>query len=253
MRRADRLLELLQALRRLTPPVTAAMLARTLEVSVRTVYRDIEALRRLGVGIDGEAGFGYLLTDDHALPPLMFTGPEVEALALGLRKVMAIGDDELAAAAENALTKLRPVLPKPVRTELESGILLAHSYSRAGRLAELARSGRPASLVDPAAIRKAAREERKMQIDYRDEQGRATTRVVWPLAIAYLDTVDLVIAWCELRSDFRTFRLDRFLCAETIDSSFRPHRVPKLRQFHDRMAEQDRQRTACTASSAAAE
>ena len=123
MRRADRLLELLQTLRRLTPPVTAAALAQSLEVSVRTVYRDIEALRRLGVGIDGEAGFGYLLTEDHALPPLMFTGPEVEALALGLRKVMAIGDQELATAAENALTKLGPVLPKPVRRELESGIL----------------------------------------------------------------------------------------------------------------------------------
>ena len=114
MRRADRLLELMQALRRLKPPVTAAALARALEVSVRTIYRDIEALRGLGVGINGEAGFGYLLTDDHALPPLMFTGPEVEALALGLRKVKAIGDEELASAAEDAMTKLVPVLPKPV-------------------------------------------------------------------------------------------------------------------------------------------
>lgn len=248
MRRADRLLELLQVLRRLTPPVTAAALAQTLEVSVRTVYRDIEALRRLGVGIDGEAGFGYLLTEDHALPPLMFTGPEVEALALGLRKVMAIGDEELAAAAENALTKLGPVLPKPVRTELESGILLADSYTRKGRLAELARSGAPQRAADPALIRKAAREERKMTIGYRDEQARDTERVIWPLAIAYLDTVDLVLAWCELREDFRTFRLDRFLSASMIDDSFRPNRVPKLRIFLDRMADHDRRRSEATAA-----
>jgi predicted DNA-binding transcriptional regulator YafY len=238
LRRADRLLELLQALRRLSPPVTAARLAHALEVSVRTIYRDIEALRRLGVGIDGEAGFGYLLTDDHALPPLKFNAAEVEALALGLRKVMAIGDDELRAAAENAMSKLKPVLPEPVRSELESGILLAHSYARAGRLAELVELGKPIRLADPAMIRKAAREERKLKIAYRDEQGRETERVVWPLAIAYLDTVDLVIAWCELRSDFRTFRLDRFLHAAAIDDSFRPNRVPKLRQFLDKMAKE---------------
>ncbi|MEL6965059.1 MAG: YafY family protein [Pseudomonadota bacterium] len=248
MRRADRLLELLQALRRLTPPVTAALLARTLEVSVRTIYRDIEALRRLGVGIDGEAGFGYLLTEDHALPPLMFTGPEVEALALGLRKVMAIGDQELAEAAENALTKLGPVLPKPVRTELESGILLAHSYTRERRLAELASGGASPKPVDPVLIRKAAREERKLNIGYRDEQGRHTERIIWPLAIAYLDTADLVIAWCELRGDFRTFRLDRFLNASMIESSFRPNRVSKLRLFFDRMAEQRCQRSVAEAA-----
>lgn len=248
MRRADRLLELLQALRRLTPPVTAAVLARNLEVSVRTIYRDIEALRNLGVGIDGEAGFGYLLTEDHALPPLMFTSPEVEALALGLRKVMAIGDEELADAAENALTKLVPVLPKPVRTELESGILLAHSYTRERRLAELAGGGAPPKPVDPALIRKAAREERKLEIGYRDEQGRMTERVVWPLAIAYLDTADLVIAWCELRSDFRTFRLDRFRSATMAEASFRPNRVPKLRLFFDRMAEQRWRRSDCAAA-----
>lgn len=240
MRRADRLLALMQALRRLTPPVTAARLARALEVSTRTVYRDIDALRRLGVGIDGEAGFGYLLTDDNALPPLKFTAPEVEALALGLRKVIAIGDQELALAAENAMTKLVPVLPKPVRTELESGILLAHSYTREGRLADLAKNGAPPLAADPALIRKAAREERKLEIGYRDEQGRATTRIVWPLAIAYLDSVDLVIAWCELRNDFRTFRLDRFLEARVVDASFRPQRVPKLRAFLDRMAAEKR-------------
>ena len=240
MRRADRLLELLQVLRRLQPPVTAAVLARTLEVSTRTVYRDIEALRRLGVGIDGEAGFGYLLTDDNALPPLKFTAPEVEALALGLRKVMAIGDAELASAAEDAMTKLVPVLSKPVRTELESGILLAHSYTREGRLADLAKSGAQERMVDPAMIRKAAREERKLEIDYRDEQGRRTERTIWPLAIAYLDTVDLVIAWCELRTDFRTFRLDRLIRAALADGSFRPQRVPKLRAFLDRTAREHR-------------
>lgn len=237
MRRADRLLEMLQTLRRLKPPVTATRLADDLEISPRTVYRDIDALRRLGVGIEGEAGFGYLLTDDRALPPLMFSSAEVEALALGLRKVMAIGDSELARAAENAMTKLGPVLPDPVKTELDSGILLAHSYTRSGHLAEMEESGQAAEQVDPALIRRAARQEEKLFTSYRDQEGRVTERVIWPLAIAYLDTSDLVIAWCELRSDFRTFRLDRLRATEPSGASFRPKRVPLLRQFLDRLRE----------------
>lgn len=237
MRRADRLLELLQALRRRRPPVTATDLAAALEISTRTVYRDIDALRRLGIGIEGEAGFGYVLTDDHALPPLMFTSAEVEALALGLRKVIAIGDSELASAAEDAITKLGPVLPDPVKTELESGILLAHSYARRGRLAELEESGQVADQIDPAVIRQAARQEQKLLTRYQDQEGRLTERVIWPLAISYLDTSDLVIAWCELRDDFRTFRLDRLRYIEIKGGSFRPKRVPLLRRFLDRLKE----------------
>lgn len=239
MRRADRLLEMLQALRRSQPPVTATHLAEILEVSARTVYRDVDALRRLGVGIEGEAGFGYVLTDDHALPPLMFTSAEVEALALGLRKVIAIGDSELVRAAENAITKLGPVLPDPVKTELESGILLAHSYIRRGRLAELEESGQLAEQIDPAVIRQAARQEKKLMTRYQDQEGRITERLIWPLAISYLDTADLVIAWCELRDDFRTFRLDRLRTAEISGDSFRPKRVPLLRQFLEQL-QQDR-------------
>lgn len=239
MRRADRLLELLQALRRTKPPVTATSLAASLEVSVRTVYRDIDALRRLGVGIEGEAGFGYVLTDDHALPPLMFTSAEVEALALGLRKVMAIGDGELASAAQNAITKLGPVLPDPLKTELESGILLAHSNARRLRLAELEESGKLGDQVDPAIIRKAARQEMKLSVRYQDQEARMTERIIWPLAISYLDTSDLVIAWCELRQNFRTFRLDRLRAVEMEGGSFRPKRVPLLRRFLERLQEEE--------------
>ena len=180
MRRADRLLEMLQALRRMPPPVTATSLASNLEVSPRTVYRDIDALRRLGVGIEGEAGFGYVLTDDHALPPLMFNTAEVEALALGLRKVIAIGDSELAQAARDAITKLGPVLPDPVKTELDSGILLARSFTRSMRLAELEESGQLAEQVDPAVIRQAARREQKLHTRYQDQEGRASERTIWP-------------------------------------------------------------------------
>jgi predicted DNA-binding transcriptional regulator YafY len=214
-------------------------LAQGLEVSARTVYRDIDALRRLGVGIEGEAGFGYVLTDDHALPPLMFTSAEVEALALGLRKVIAIGDSELASAAEDAMTKLGPVLPDPVRSELESGILLAHCYARRGRLAALEESGEVANQVDPAMIRQAARKEQKQFTRYQDQDGRETERVIWPLAIAYLDTSDLVIAWCELRDDFRTFRLDRLRATEVKGGSFRPRRVPLLRRFLVRLRDEE--------------
>ena len=241
MRRADRLLEMLQALRRRQPPVTATDLAEALEVSARTVYRDIDALRRLGVGIEGEAGFGYVLTDDHALPPLMFTSSEVEALALGLRKVIAIGDSELARAAKDAITKLGPVLPDPVKTELESGILLAHSYARRGRLAELEERGELENQIDPALIREAARQEKKLLLRYQDQEGRITERVIWPLAISYLDTAELVIAWCELRDDFRTFRLDRLRAAEIKKDSFRPKRVPLLRRFLERLQQEEKQ------------
>ncbi len=238
MRRADRLLELLQALRRSKPPVTAARLAESLEVSCRTVYRDIDALRRLGLGIEGEAGFGYVLIDDHALPPLMFTSAEVEALALGLRKVIAIGDSELAAAARDAIAKLGPVLPDPVKIELDSGILLAHSFTRQGRMAELDDQGEAVRMVDPALIRRAARQEQKVLIRYRDQDGLATERVIWPLAITYLDTSDLVIAWCELRNDYRTFRLDRLRAVEATGASFRPKRVPLLRRFMETLEEE---------------
>jgi predicted DNA-binding transcriptional regulator YafY len=229
---------MLQALRRLAPPVTATQLAEGLEVSCRTVYRDIDALRRLGVGIEGEAGFGYVLTDDHALPPLMFDTAEVEALALGLRKVIAIGDSELVKAAQNAMTKLGPVLPDPVRTELESGILLAHSFTRRSRLAELEESGEMAEQVDPAIIRRATRNEQKLQTRYRDQESRMTERIIWPLAIAYHDTSDLLIAWCELRDDFRTFRLDRLRNTQPNGESFRPKRVPLLRRFLERLQEE---------------
>jgi predicted DNA-binding transcriptional regulator YafY len=245
MRRADRLLELLQLLRRLTPPATAAALADALEISKRTVYRDIEALRRLGVGIEGEAGFGYLLTEDNALPPLMFTGAEVDALALGLRKVIAIGDSELAAAARNAIAKLGPMLPDRVKSELQSGILYAHSYTREARLAA-AKDDLPPVTVDPALIRQAARREEKLWIRYQDQAARRTARTVWPLAIAYLDTSDLMITWCELRQDYRTFRLDRLLEAAPAGASFRPQRIPLLRGYFERLkAEEATRKASC--------
>ena len=134
MKKADRLLEVLQLLRRLPKPVKAQRIAEELEVSLRTVYRDIEALRGLRVSIEGEAGVGYILLDDGLLPPLMFTADEVEAISLGLRRVMTLGDDTLTLASENAISKIRAVLPQILQVRVDHGVSHSHSFKLPNRL-----------------------------------------------------------------------------------------------------------------------
>ena len=220
MSRTDRLFQMMQLLRRLAPPVTAQRLALDLAVSARTVYRDIETLRGLGAVIDGTAGYGYVLTEDPALPPLNFSDDEIEALFLGLREVREIADPALAEAADGALAKLRARLAAAQRSRLSHAVLTAKRFHQ-----------RPALRIDTRPLRQAAWEERAVDLHYRDGNGTETERRVWPLSIIFFDESLCLMAWCRLRQDFRAFRLDRILELTTTDESFRPRRVGLWRDY----------------------
>ncbi len=188
--------------------MTARELARRLEVSERTVYRDVADLSASGVPIAGEAGVGYRLTG-FELPPLMFDREEVEALVLGARTAEAWGDSVLAGAARSALAKIEAVLPRGRERLVEETRLYvpARDEPRGERL----------PLGD---LRRAIRERRKVRLDYRDETGTASERTVRPLALAFHPPVWLLVGWCELRTAFRNFRLDRMVAARIGDEAF---------------------------------
>ncbi len=200
MRRADRLLQLIQILRRHRRPVTGDVMARELEVSLRTVYRDIATLIVDGVPIRGEAGVGYILGEGYDLPPLMFTADELESVMLGLRWVARRGDADLARAALDTVAKIGTVLPEKLKPFLFDAALLVPP-----------RSNFAPDKIDVAQLRAAIRDNRKVAISYRDEEGIETSRTIWPIAVSYFDAQRLIIAWCELRRGFRSFRTDRML------------------------------------------
>lgn len=214
MSRAERLLELMQVLRRHRRPVAGAALASELGISLRTLYRDIASLQAQGARIDGEAGVGYVLKPGFVLPPLMFSTQEIEAVALGSRWVAARGDHALAAAAREALAKIASVLPADLRHELDTSPLVIGPGLWA--------SGRDDDL---ALIRQAIRTERKLHLRYRDRAHAETGRTVWPFALDYLDHVRVLVAWCELRQRIRHFRADRI-----VSVALTPDRYPRRRQ-----------------------
>lgn len=224
MAKSDRLLQMMQCLRTFPPPVKAQALSRELDVSLRTIYRDIEALRRAGALIDGEAGYGYTLQEDPALPPMMFSRDEMEALVLGLREVEEVADPVLAKAAANALSKLKASLPERMRAEFEHAVLYAKRNYR-----------RPKIKIDIAALREATRSEQVIEIDYSDVEEYRTIRKIQPLTIVFYDRALVVLAYCELRRAFRSFRIDRINRMDLTDRSFRPRRVPMLRDYLDQM------------------
>ena len=197
MRRADRLFQIIQLIRK-HRVTTAAVLAESLEVSERTVYRDIRDLVLSGVPIEGEAGVGYVLRKGFDLPPLMFTRTEIEALVLGTRVVSSWADPELAKAAESALDRISVALPDSLRDRLTSSRLYA-----------------PAFMVDTAVVerlgslRGAVDDRWRAWMVYRDAADAETTRTVRPLGLAFFGNRWTLMAWCELRENFRAFRLDR--------------------------------------------
>jgi predicted DNA-binding transcriptional regulator YafY len=209
MRRADRLFDIIQILRSSRKPVTAAMLARELEVAERTVYRDIATLQARRVPIEGAAGIGYVLRRGFDLPPLMFTSEEIDAIAVGARLVRRIRDPKLQAAAGRVLDKIAEMLPEALRAHLAD----APFYVSEG-------SAQPPRAIDPAALRAAIYESRKLRIAYVDEHGNRTERTIWPVAMAYYTDVTLIGAWCELRQDFRNFRVERIAASELLDERF---------------------------------
>lgn len=227
MSRPNRLFRLLDALRRLPAPVTAAQLAHETGVSVRSVYRDIESLRASGAEIGGERGFGYTLVEDGTLRPQTFSRIEIEALTLGLAEVRSMGDPALAAAAETVLGKVAATLPSLGQQHL------LHAVSRVYRFEE-----RFARLPDMALVRASCWREEALVIGYVDRDGAATERTIWPLAIVYLEKMLVVLARCCLRDDFRMFRADRITSVAATGASFRPRRAALLRDYGARLAEQ---------------
>jgi predicted DNA-binding transcriptional regulator YafY len=200
--RSERLLDLIQALRRHRRPVSGAQLAQELGVSLRTIYRDIRSLVATGAPIDGEAGVGFVLRAGYTLPPLMFTDEEIEAVVLGSRMVAGSADARLARAARDALAKVTAVLPEEKRDSVEALGLLAAPRP------PLAPDG-----VDLALLRGAIRAEHKVWIIYGNEAGQRTERRIWPIALTFYERTRILAAWCELRDGFRHFRTDRIASA----------------------------------------
>ena len=209
MRRADRLFDIIQILRTAKRPVTAAALAEKLEVTPRTIYRDVATLQARRVPIDGEAGVGYILRRGFDLPPLMFTTEEVEAIVLGARMIPRLRDAKLQRAAESVLDKVTVVLPEQLREQLA-----APRFYVSGGNARLAKG------IDLGALRGAIRDNRKMRIVYMDEKGKRTRRVIWPIAMAYYVDVTVIGAWCETRKDYRHFRVERVASSSVLDEQF---------------------------------
>jgi predicted DNA-binding transcriptional regulator YafY len=208
MRRADRLFQIIQILRRSSRPVTAAALAEELEVSKRTIYRDVADLLGQRVPIEGEAGFGYLIASDYDMPPLMLTPDEIEAVMLGAQWVASRSDKVLSNAARDVIAKIAAVVPERLRP-----FIVEPSIGVKPTVAQ------PEEGVDPSRLRLAIRNGRKLRLRYKSEAGAETERIVWPVILGYAETTRMLVAWCELRQGFRHFRTDRIIEVETLEES----------------------------------
>lgn len=210
MSRSIRLLNLLQILREQRYPITAQHLAEHLDISVRSIYRDIESLREQGVNIEGSVGLGFQLKENFLLPPMSLNETEVEAIYLALQWVKSIPDLALQHASHSVLSKLKAVMPQQKQVFLNDTYLKSIHYWIA---------------VDQTVVqhvRMAIRMQFKIKIDYVDEQQRVSQRQLWPFALGYFNDKMLVAAWCELREDFRNFRLDRIQSIDLTDQHY-PH------------------------------
>lgn len=228
MSRAERLLSLLQLLRRHRRPVSGAALAGELGISLRTLYRDIASLQAQGAVIDGAPGFGYVLQPGFVLPPLMLTPDEIESMVLGSRWVAERADARLGDAARSALAKIAAVLPPDARPLLEGASLLI------GPVVDPPPPGAlSAGDAGLATLRLAIRSEHKLALRYSDAQGDETARTVWPIALGFFDRVRVLVAWCELRQALRHFRTDRIVALETTDQRYPRRRQVLLRAWRE--------------------
>lgn len=220
MPRAERLLKLLQILRRHRHPVTGAVLAGELGISLRTLYRDIASLQAQGACLDAEPGLGYRLRPGFDLPPLMFSQEELEALVLGSRWVAARADSRLGEAARDALAKIAAVLPADLREDLASSGLLVGPGAPV-----------PAGDLQLPEIRAALRKETKLELTYQDRHGQASVRTVWPIALGFFDQARILAAWCELRGTYRHFRTDRITALVVTAARYPRRRLALLREW----------------------
>ncbi len=222
MSRTERLLQLMQILRRHRYPVSGTALSQELGISLRSLYRDIATLQNQGAKIAGEAGIGYVLQPGFTLPPLMFTEEEIAAIALGSKWVAQQADHKLALAARDALAKIASVLPAEARLELEhSGLLIGPSSKNAGNDEQL------------REIRLAIRKQHKLVLEYQDETGKASERIIWPCALSFFDNLRIIVAWCELRNDFRHFRTDRIQALQVADQTYPRSRQALLKEWRE--------------------
>jgi len=235
MARQDRLMRLMTALRRLPSPVTAQRLADETEISRRQLYRDIATLRAGGVLIDGAAGYGYTLTEDPALPPQSFSRLETEALMLAVGSLDELGDDRLAKAGRDAMARIIATVPdRQARQSM-------HAIMRSWRMPQ----ERPEIAVDVDMLRQACWDETSVVIAYRDRKERQSTREILPLGLSYSPTTLMLVGWCLLREDYRTFEVARMERLGPGTTSFRPRRVELLRRYQAmRMAKWEAQKAA---------
>jgi predicted DNA-binding transcriptional regulator YafY len=218
--KAERLLRLLQTLRRHRYPVTGKTLSEELGVSLRTLYRDIAALAAQGAHVEGSPGVGYLLRPGFLLPPLMLTQEEIEALVLGSRWVSRNGDRDLQEAAVDLLAKVEAVLPANLREEMiSSGLMVGPPRET------------PIGDRELAAIRKAIRAQSKLKMGYLDADDEETQRTVWPFALGYFNSSLILAAWCELRQDYRHFRIDRIQRFTALSEQYPRNRRSLLQEW----------------------
>lgn len=224
MRKAERLFQIVTLLRGRRRAITAQSLADTLEISVRTLYRDIQALQLSGVPIDGEAGVGYCLRKDYELPPLMFNADEMMALLLGAEMVRAFTDPELARAAQQVDDKIRAILPEPLLRRAEQ---LPYCVPSEGQQTE--------DSATHLLLRKACERQQWVRLDYRDAAGNPSQRSICPLALVGWRHGWTLLAWCELRADYRNFRLDRIDSAQAEARHFDTHGGMSLADYLSRL------------------
>ena len=209
MRRADRLIKMVNFLRSRRRAVTASRIADEFGICTRTVYRDIQDLMDAGTPISGEAGVGYMINPDYYLPPITFDQDELEALTLGISMVRQWTDDRFAKKALNALEKIQTALPSQIRSELEQVTTYA-----------LPSDNRPPWTVSFSDVRECIRKQQKIQIEYSDGERQFSERVIRPLALMFFSPVWILAAWCEKREDFRHFRMDRIHNMQVLEQAF---------------------------------
>lgn len=234
MRRADRLFEIIEILRRSRRPISAEAIGEALEVTKRTVYRDMAALMAQGVPIQGEAGVGYVLEAGFHMPPLMLTPAEVEAAVLGAQWVQTRGEPELALAAAKLISKIQAVAPAGLNASFVEPVT------------SVAPVDGPEEVLSASEVRRAIRARNKIRLVYRDTKGAGTERVIWPILIGYRDAGRIIAAWCELREGFRYFRTERIVQASVLDDKI-PHRMDMLRRDWRDAMDAERERYAAEA------
>jgi predicted DNA-binding transcriptional regulator YafY len=227
MQRAERLFQLLTLLRNRRTALTARQLSEHMQVSERTIYRDIQALSLSGVPVEGEAGVGYRLQRHFQLPPLMFDRHEVEALLLGARMVSGWGDSQMAASANSAIQKILAVLPDHLRHSDENLPLLVPTYDEYQKI----------YTAHSQTIREAIRQQRMLLIDYKRADEQTSSRQIEPLGLIFWGKVWTLVAWCQLRGDYRVFRLDRIQQLTTTDEKFTTSDEKSLKHYLNLMAD----------------